>query len=45
LGRRNCLLSEIPHLDRLGIAERIKLVQDLWDEIAAHPTEVPLNST
>ncbi len=29
-------------IDRLSIAERILLVEDIWDSIAASPEEVPL---
>ncbi len=28
--------------DTLTVAERIQLVQDLWDSIAAHPEEIPV---
>ncbi|MFW5857930.1 MAG: addiction module protein [Planctomycetota bacterium] len=29
-------------IDRLTVAERIQLVQDIWDSIAEHPDECPL---
>lgn len=29
-------------IDRLSIAERIDLVQEIWDSIAATPEQVPL---
>ena len=29
-------------LEDLSVAERIRLVQDLWDHIASHPDDVPL---
>jgi len=32
------LLAEF---DRLSVEERIQLVQDLWDRVAADPSEVP----
>jgi putative addiction module component (TIGR02574 family) len=28
-------------IDRLSIADRIVLVQEIWDSIAAHPQSVP----
>lgn len=44
------LAHRLPHVsetvaaefDRLGMTERIRLVQDLWDRIAADPERVPL---
>jgi putative addiction module component (TIGR02574 family) len=35
----NTQLSEIM---QLSVAERIQLVEDIWDSIASAPTEVPL---
>ena len=35
-------MGELPPLESLTVVERIKLVQDLWDEIAAAPSEVPV---
>ncbi|HTU21703.1 MAG TPA: addiction module protein [Gemmataceae bacterium] len=29
-------------IDRLSIPDRITLVQEIWDSIAAHPESVPL---
>ena len=29
-------------IDRLSVAERIVLVQQIWDSIAVHPDQVPL---
>ncbi len=29
-------------IDRLSVADRIALVQEIWDSIAASPEEVPL---
>lgn len=31
-----------PDLDRLSMSERLQLVQDLWDSIAAEPESVPV---
>ncbi len=31
-----------PQLSELGIAEKLQLVEDLWDEIASTPESVPL---
>lgn len=32
----------IPDLDQLSTSERLQLVQDLWDSIAAEPDSVPV---
>jgi putative addiction module component (TIGR02574 family) len=33
---------DLSSFDQLDTGERIKLLQDLWDEIAAHPEHVPV---
>ena len=33
---------DLSTFDRLDTAERIKLLQDLWDEIASDPERVPV---
>jgi putative addiction module component (TIGR02574 family) len=35
-------LDEIPEIARLSVAERILLLEDLWDSIAADPASVPV---
>ena len=35
-------MAELPQLESMTVAERIKLVQDLWDDIAATPADVPV---
>ncbi|GAA6621547.1 addiction module protein [Scytonema sp. NUACC26] len=32
----------LPELDRLSIAEKLQLVEDLWDDIADTPTDLPV---
>lgn len=34
--------TPIPGLDQLSTSERLQLVQDLWDSIAAEPDSVPV---
>lgn len=34
--------TPIPDLDQLSTSERLQLVQDLWDSIAAEPDSVPV---
>ncbi len=29
-------------IDRLSVAQRIKLVEEIWDSIAAEPEQIPL---
>jgi len=36
------LVQRLVDTEHLTIAEQLKLVQDLWDEIAARPERVPL---
>lgn len=38
---RDMSLSEIPQLAALSAAEKLQLVEDLWDDIAAAPEGVP----
>jgi len=33
-----------PDLSELGIAEKLQLVEDLWDEIASQPESVPVHA-
>jgi putative addiction module component (TIGR02574 family) len=35
-------VEDIPELDRLSTPEKILLVEDLWDSIAADPSSVPV---
>jgi putative addiction module component (TIGR02574 family) len=35
-------VSEIPEINRLSAAEKILLVEDLWDSIAADQSNVPV---
>jgi hypothetical protein len=37
------ILEIIPELSRLTAAEKLILVGELWDDLAAHPTEVPVS--
>ena len=35
------ILETIPDVKSLSAAEKLLLVSELWDDLAAHPTEVP----
>jgi len=35
-------LSDIPEIERLTTPEKILLLEDLWNSIAANPSEVPV---
>jgi putative addiction module component (TIGR02574 family) len=35
-------VNDIPGIDRLSAPERILLVEDLWNNIASYPSEVPI---
>jgi len=35
-------LNEIPEIARLSVPERILLLEELWDSIAAEPSSVPV---
>ena len=35
-------LADIPGIRQLSVAERILLVEELWDSIAAEPASVPV---
>ncbi len=37
------ILETIPDVNRLTPAEKLLLVSELWDDLAAHPTEVPVS--
>jgi putative addiction module component (TIGR02574 family) len=37
------ILETIPDVNRLTPAEKLLLVTELWDDLAAHPTEVPVS--
>ena len=37
------ILESIPELKRLTASENLVLVSELWDDLAAHPTEVPIS--
>ena len=34
-------ISDLPQLSALSVAEKLQLVEDLWDDIAAAPNDVP----
>ena len=35
-------VNEIPEIDQLSIQEKIMLVEDLWDNISANESDIPL---
>lgn len=35
-------IRDIPEIDQLSTSEKILLVEDLWDQIAAQPSAVPI---
>ena len=37
------MTNPLPELLKLSVAERIQLVEDIWDSIAAEPDAVPLS--
>ena len=37
------ILETIPDVNRLTPAEKLLLVSELWDDLAAHPAEVPVS--
>lgn len=37
------MLEKIPAVHNLSAAEKLILVTELWDDLAAHPTEVPVS--
>ncbi|MCP5559632.1 MAG: addiction module protein [Verrucomicrobiaceae bacterium] len=37
------ILETIPEVNRLTASEKLILVSELWDDIAAHPPEVPVS--
>ena len=37
------ILETIPGVNQLTPAEKLLLVSELWDDLAAHPTEVPVS--
>lgn len=37
------ILETIPDVNRLTPAQKLLLVTELWDDLAAHPTEVPVS--
>jgi putative addiction module component (TIGR02574 family) len=40
---RMTMTNAFPELLKLSVAERIQLVEDIWDSIAAEPNAVPLS--
>lgn len=38
------ILEQHPELRRLSSSQKLALVSELWDELAAHPEEVPVTS-
>ena len=37
------ILESLPEVSRLTAAQKLLLVSELWDDLAAHPTEVPIS--
>jgi putative addiction module component (TIGR02574 family) len=37
------ILETIPGVNRLTPAQKLLLVSELWDDLAAHPVEVPVS--
>ena len=37
------ILEKLPVVNGLSPAEKLLLVTELWDDLAAHPTEVPVS--
>ncbi len=37
------ILESIPDVNRLTAAEKLLLVGELWEDLASHPTEVPVS--
>ncbi len=37
------ILETIPEVARLSAAQKLLLVSELWDDLAAHSTEVPVS--
>ena len=37
------ILERIPELNRLTPSEKLLLVSELWNDLAAHPTDVPVS--
>jgi putative addiction module component (TIGR02574 family) len=35
-------LEDLPEISRLSSAEKILLVEDLWDSISAEPSDIPI---
>jgi putative addiction module component (TIGR02574 family) len=40
--RVNVMSTQISEILQLSVAERIQLVEDIWDSVAAFPDDVPL---
>jgi len=36
------MAAALAEIEELSVAERIQLVQDIWDSIAAEPDQVPI---
>lgn len=37
------ILETVPDVNRMTPAQKLLLVTELWDDLAAHPTEVPVS--
>jgi putative addiction module component (TIGR02574 family) len=37
------IIETIPGVSQLTVAEKLLLVSELWDDLAAHPAEVPVS--
>jgi putative addiction module component (TIGR02574 family) len=43
-GLEKPMSQNMPDLSGLGIAEKLQLVEDLWDEIASRPEMIPIHT-
>ncbi|MDB6036545.1 MAG: hypothetical protein JWM99_386 [Verrucomicrobiales bacterium] len=39
------ILETLPSVNQMTPAEKLLLVSELWDDLAAHPTEIPVSRT
>ena len=39
---RDMIREAIPHFDELSQAEKMLLLEELWDDFAEHPADVPV---
>jgi putative addiction module component (TIGR02574 family) len=38
------MLEQLPDIQRLSPAEKLTLVTELWDDLAAHPADLPVTT-